>query len=135
MYVRATKRNHKSVLWDRDPVHPDGEIFVKGDGEIVEAGESPAVLRALADGRLERVTDDADDKVIAIAPSTKATSGRGGKGKGKTAKAEETPPAPDTDSTNTGASDDGTGSDDGGTDGNDGGTPSNENDADKDPVQ
>ena len=93
MYVRATKINHKAVLWDRDPAHPNGEIFVKGDGEPVEVGESPAVLRALAGGRIERVTDDGEDKVIAIAP--KASSGRGGKSKATEKKADDKAPNPD----------------------------------------
>ena len=44
----------KVVLWERDPLHPEGEIFI-GDNNPVEVGETNAVLERIRSGALVKV--------------------------------------------------------------------------------
>ena len=39
------------ALWERDPSHPDGEIWISGPGEV-EVGVTPEVSRLLREGVL-----------------------------------------------------------------------------------
>lgn len=51
-YVRVRgKMDAKSVFWERDDRHPDGEVWVRG-GEVAEVFPTPAVLRSIREGRL-----------------------------------------------------------------------------------
>jgi hypothetical protein len=50
--VKAAKEDSKVVLWEKDPLHPDGEIFITGDGVTHKVAKTAAVQRALADGKL-----------------------------------------------------------------------------------
>lgn len=52
--VKSAKPGNHVALWDRHPDHPGGEVFVSGDA-VVEAAETPGVLRALADKRIVQV--------------------------------------------------------------------------------
>lgn len=52
--VKSAKDGNQVALWDRHPDHPGGEIFVSGPA-VVEAAETPGVLRALADKRIVQV--------------------------------------------------------------------------------
>lgn len=42
------------VLWEKDPEHPDGEVFIAADGREHEVAETPAVNDALARRRMVR---------------------------------------------------------------------------------
>lgn len=42
------------ALWEVDPQHPEGEIFIAGDA-VVEVAKTPAVMKALADNRIVEV--------------------------------------------------------------------------------
>jgi hypothetical protein len=45
------------AIWEVDPAHPGGEIYVAGqDSDPVEAAETAGVLGALRDDRLVKVT-------------------------------------------------------------------------------
>ncbi len=50
IYVRGAKPGVVG-LWEIDPAHPEGEIFVT-DAHAVEAAETAGVLDALASGRI-----------------------------------------------------------------------------------
>lgn len=54
--VTSALEGNKVALWEKHPDHPapDHEIFVAGDMEV-EAAETARVLRAIADGRLQKV--------------------------------------------------------------------------------
>lgn len=43
------------ALWERDDLHPDGEVYIVADGRECEVGETPAVNAGLATKRLARV--------------------------------------------------------------------------------
>lgn len=51
--VQATDP-HRVGLWEQHPEHPGGEAFVTGT-QPVEVAETPAVQKALAEGRLRKV--------------------------------------------------------------------------------
>lgn len=56
--VRSTSNDGRVVLWERNAVHPDGEVFVSGAAPVL-AGMTPRVQGLLYDGRLELVgTED-----------------------------------------------------------------------------
>lgn len=50
--VKSAKEDSQVVLWERDTLHPDGEIFITGDGVTHKVAKTAAVQRALADGKL-----------------------------------------------------------------------------------
>lgn len=50
--VEATREDGRVALWEKHPDHPDGEVFVAGGNGRHEVARTPAVLRALAEGRL-----------------------------------------------------------------------------------
>lgn len=52
MTVEAARDDGRVALWEKDPAHPDGEVFVAGGNGRHEVARTPAVLRALAEGRL-----------------------------------------------------------------------------------
>ncbi len=47
-------------LWEMDPAHEDGEVFVAGD-ETFKVGDTPAVRAAIRDGKIEEVGGRHDD--------------------------------------------------------------------------
>lgn len=52
--VRSGLTGDEVALWEREPSHPGGEIFVAGAG-VVEVAMTPAVARGLQQGRLVEV--------------------------------------------------------------------------------
>lgn len=50
--VKGPGTDHKTILWETNSLHPDGEIFVVNDGKSYEVGKTPGILRRLNDGRL-----------------------------------------------------------------------------------
>lgn len=50
--VKGPGNDNKVILWERDPKHPNGEIFVVNDGETYKVAETPDVKRRIGDGRL-----------------------------------------------------------------------------------
>jgi hypothetical protein len=42
------------AFWEKDPAHPEGEVFVAGDEEVT-VGRTGPVLGAIGDGRLVEV--------------------------------------------------------------------------------
>lgn len=42
------------VFWEKHAAHPDGEVFVGGEG-AVKVAKTPNVVRAMRAGRLEEV--------------------------------------------------------------------------------
>lgn len=102
LYVRATAKAGKRVaLREFDRAHPkpdgalEGEVFVHYGNGVQEVAETPGVLRALAEGLIEKVESGEAKK--ALADKEKATieksSGKGaGKAKNASTKTEKTPP-------------------------------------------
>lgn len=58
----------KMILWEKDPAHPNGEIFITDDGKSYTVGETAAIKRLLHEGRLAR--GDASDVKSPSAPAT-----------------------------------------------------------------
>jgi len=52
--VRSATGDDRVVLWERDPRHPDGEVFVAGDTPV-QAGLTQAVTNRIRDGLLDVV--------------------------------------------------------------------------------
>lgn len=50
--VRSATADDRVVLWERDPRHPDGEVFIAGDG-LVQAGLTEAVTTRIRNGLLD----------------------------------------------------------------------------------
>jgi hypothetical protein len=59
--VMAAKANDRVVLWEVNPDHPTGEVFIAGDGRSVQVAVTPAIQRKLDAGELVRVTVATDD--------------------------------------------------------------------------
>jgi len=53
--VSAARQDGRVALWERHPDHPGGEVFVAADSGRVRVARTPAVLAALAAGRLVAV--------------------------------------------------------------------------------
>lgn len=70
--VMAAQVNGKVVLWEVHPEHPNGEIFISGDGQSVEVALTPAIQQRLNDRRLVRVEvaepDPPDESVGLVEP-------------------------------------------------------------------
>lgn len=49
------------ALWEKDPAHPDGEVFVAGD-KPVQVAMTSAVEEAINTKRLEKVSGPADEQ-------------------------------------------------------------------------
>jgi hypothetical protein len=56
MRVRSNLPQGRVALWERDPAHPGGEVFIAGPGEF-EVGQTERVRAYLKQGRLARVED------------------------------------------------------------------------------
>jgi hypothetical protein len=60
--VKSGLPNGKVALWEQDPRHPNGEVFVAADADNpdknpeVEVGETPIVMQYIGSGRLVRVS-------------------------------------------------------------------------------
>ena len=57
MWVQASgdfTNGGKVVLWERDPLHPEGEIFI-GDANPIEVGDTDAVQERIRTGALVKV--------------------------------------------------------------------------------
>lgn len=48
----AAKVDGRVVLWEVDAAHPEGEVFIAGDGRAVQVAPTARVQKALADGVL-----------------------------------------------------------------------------------
>lgn len=61
--VMAAKTNDRVVIWEVHPDHPNGEVFVAGDGRAIQVAVTPAIQRKLDAGELIKVviTGDAGD--------------------------------------------------------------------------
>lgn len=53
--VKATNTDGRVVIWEKDPSHPIGEIFVSGDGSVTEVANTAAVRAAIKAGALVQV--------------------------------------------------------------------------------
>lgn len=53
--VKATNTEWRVALWDKDAAHPTGEVFISGDGSIVEVANTAAVRAAIKTGVLVEV--------------------------------------------------------------------------------
>lgn len=55
-------REGEVAIWEKDDAHPNGEVYVTNrPGRAYRVGLTPAVQRALGEGRLEQVDDDTDE--------------------------------------------------------------------------
>ncbi len=55
-------REGEVAIWEKDDAHPNGEVYVTNrPGRSYRVGVTPAVQRALGEGRLEQVDDDSDE--------------------------------------------------------------------------
>ncbi len=53
--VRSTASDGRVVVWEKNPAHPNGEVFVSGDQKEKWVALTSAVLAELSKGRLEIV--------------------------------------------------------------------------------
>ncbi len=53
--VRSTASDGRVVVWEKNPAHPNGEVFVVGDQKEKRVALTSAVLAELSKGRLEIV--------------------------------------------------------------------------------
>lgn len=52
IFVKAAKNDNRVAVWDQDKAHPNGEIFITGDGQTHEVARTAKVERALGSGKL-----------------------------------------------------------------------------------
>lgn len=57
MKVISVLSGNQVALWDRDPRHPGGEVFVVGE-RVVEVALTPPVQKALKQGRIVEVAEE-----------------------------------------------------------------------------
>lgn len=50
--VKGAGDDRRVVIWERSPLHPQGEAFVPNDGKTYTVGETAAVKRLIGEGRL-----------------------------------------------------------------------------------
>lgn len=86
IYVKATNLDGRVAVWDRHADHPNGEVFITGDGRVHEVAETPKIKRGLSSGVLTAVEKPAAE---VTAPKVAPTGAKGG----KAAATELTPPA------------------------------------------
>ena len=67
IHVKAVAEDGKISFAEQNEAHPDGEITVYGDGEVVKVARTPAVEQAILDGNLIQVREPRlpDDAVSA----------------------------------------------------------------------
>lgn len=65
IHVMAAQADGKVKLWEVHPDHPNGEIFISGDGTSVEVAETAEVKQRLKDGTLVKVTRGKAHKPVA----------------------------------------------------------------------
>jgi len=53
--VRSTTSDGRVIVWERNPEHPNGEVFVVGDRKEKRVALTSAILVELSKGRLEIV--------------------------------------------------------------------------------
>lgn len=69
--VMPAKQDDRVALWEVHPDHPDGEIFITGNGKSYKVALTPMVKSRLNDGKLIRMqSDDAVDEVATTATDT-----------------------------------------------------------------
>lgn len=89
--VEAARDDGRVALWEKDPAHPDGEVFIASGTGRHEVARTPAVLRALAEGRLIEHPKFIGPPVAATPSPIVPAPGQKGKGP-KQAKAEQPEP-------------------------------------------
>jgi hypothetical protein len=52
--VEGAPNEGRVILWEKDPIHPDGEVFIT-EGQQVVVGVTPAVNALLKTGKLNEV--------------------------------------------------------------------------------
>jgi hypothetical protein len=50
--VKAAREDGRVAFFEKAEAHPNGEVFVAGDGKAVEAAETRALKQAIREGRL-----------------------------------------------------------------------------------
>ncbi len=81
MKVISVLSGNQVALWDRDPRHPGGEVFVVGE-RVVEVALTPRVREALKQGRIVEVAEEHPslhkgatvDEVLAVVEAGDATA-------------------------------------------------------------
>lgn len=64
--VMAASVNGKVVLWEVNPQHPSGEIYISGDGRAVQVALTPAVQQKLDAQMLIKVVTVHDEPAPAV---------------------------------------------------------------------
>lgn len=59
--VMAAKADDKVVIWETNPDHPNGEIFISGDGTSSQVALTPAVQHRLDNRTLVKVQGERND--------------------------------------------------------------------------
>ena len=57
--VKATNNTGKVALWERSTEQPYGEVFISGDGSVVEVANTANVRKAIKAGELVEVQPEA----------------------------------------------------------------------------
>ena len=58
IYVKGVGAKDTVALWERHPLHPNGEVFIKGE-ETAQVGVTPEVNKRLRKGTLVKVSGKA----------------------------------------------------------------------------
>jgi hypothetical protein len=57
--VKSARKDGRVAFFERDKAHPKGEVFIRGDQQTVEVGDTRALRKAIRDGNLVEVTQAA----------------------------------------------------------------------------
>lgn len=82
--VEAAQEDGRVALWEKHPDHPGGEVYITAGSGRHKVARTPAVLRALAEGKLIE-----HPRLIGPAEPAAKAKGKGGKAEGT--EAAETP--------------------------------------------
>lgn len=69
--VMAAKQDDRVVLWEVHPDHPNGEVFIAGNGRATEVALTGAVERRLKTGELVQVMVESKSSKKAKVEATK----------------------------------------------------------------
>lgn len=73
LFVKSGREDNRVALWERDPRHPDGEVFITGD-QPVKVARTSAVAARLNSGSLVEVSVPKPDSGSKRAKSAAKTS-------------------------------------------------------------
>lgn len=55
--VRAVEEDHRIKIWEKHPSHPNGEVWISGNGRAVKVARTAEVDKRIRSGVLVQVPD------------------------------------------------------------------------------